>query len=108
MGEPLCECENLGWEGVERCPVHPECESSKGCGDYPDAYRGPHPARVTQEQREAAYRKVGEHLERAAQQQDWFRGAQVVGIAVELPYHVKTEGHTADCECPKCEPRRWG
>ena len=23
MGEPLCECENLGWEGVERCPVHP-------------------------------------------------------------------------------------
>ena len=43
-----------------------------------------------------------------SQQQDWFRGAQVVGIAVDMPYHVKTEGHTADCECPKCEPGRWG
>ena len=65
------------------------------------------PARVTPEQREEGHRKLVEHLEWAAQQRDWFQGGQVVGIAVDMPYHVRTEGHTADCECPKCEPGRW-
>jgi hypothetical protein len=35
----LCQCENLGWPGVDSCSVH-GCVGT--CSDYTDAFKGPH------------------------------------------------------------------
>ena len=42
MNDELCECENLGWDGI-KCPLHPMCnEDPQGCLKYSDPYLPAH------------------------------------------------------------------
>ena len=43
VNENLCQCENLGWDGIKFCPVHPECtDKGIGCLKYSDPWKPAH------------------------------------------------------------------